>query len=188
VSGGASYLPTLTHEVVHSLMQTDFPGAPLWINEAIASLFEAPVFSKDGGIHGVRRNWRHDQLRDALADARTRDKVRMDALFRMNGIEFRAISDDRESVDKERNLLHCAVARAFAAPGGIHSKVRRSEGESPDPFELLNFLSILFSGIARAVGSGRARSPASGLGVECRREPAYARCPKRPTLSFTTPT
>jgi hypothetical protein len=115
VSGGANYLPTLTHEIVHSLMQTDFPSAPLWINEAIASLFEAPVFSKDGGIHGVRRNWRHDQLKDALADVRTRDKVRMDTLFRMNGIEFRAISDDRESVDKERNLLHCAVARAFAA-------------------------------------------------------------------------
>jgi len=38
-------LGTLTHELIHPIVETDFPRAPTWINEGIASLFEAPMIS-----------------------------------------------------------------------------------------------------------------------------------------------
>ena len=52
---------TLTHELVHPLVAADFPDAPDWINEGIASLFEQPVLGPGGQIHGGK-NWRHPRL------------------------------------------------------------------------------------------------------------------------------
>src|SRR6188768_1665289 len=41
---------TLTHELIHPLVEADFPTAPDWINEGIASLFERFYFSAPGQI------------------------------------------------------------------------------------------------------------------------------------------
>ncbi len=41
-------LGTLTHELVHPIVETDFPKAPDWINEGIASLYEAFALPKPG--------------------------------------------------------------------------------------------------------------------------------------------
>jgi hypothetical protein len=49
-------LGTLSHELVHPYVEADFPEAPTWLNEGIASLFEAPVLPKAGEIHGIRRD------------------------------------------------------------------------------------------------------------------------------------
>jgi hypothetical protein len=114
-SRGASYLPSLTHEIVHPIVQADFPGAPLWFDEAIASLFEAPLFTKDGGIHGERRNWRHDYLLAALATPAERDTVRLDALVGMAGLDFKAWSHETRTIDSHVNAVHYAMARAVAA-------------------------------------------------------------------------
>jgi hypothetical protein len=54
------------HELVHPLVQTDFPRAPSWFEEGIAALFEKPVFDPLGELHGGR-NWRSDRLDAALA-------------------------------------------------------------------------------------------------------------------------
>jgi hypothetical protein len=91
---------TLTHEMVHPLVEADFPGAPTWIDEGIASLFEAPVLSRDGEIHGAK-NWRLPRLRTALGSPREREATRLDALFGMSDATFR---DDDET-------LHYAMAR-----------------------------------------------------------------------------
>lgn len=56
---------TLTHELVHPIVEADFPGAPTWIDEGIASLYEAFAFTKPGEIRG-QKNWRHPALRAAL--------------------------------------------------------------------------------------------------------------------------
>ena len=93
-------LGTLTHELVHPIVETDFPQAPAWINEGIASLFEAPVIPRTGEIHGVK-NWRHPRLVTALASSKERDAARLDSLFGMNDDTFR---DDAED-------LHYAMAR-----------------------------------------------------------------------------
>ncbi len=93
-------LGTLTHELVHPIVESDFPEAPAWINEGIASLFEAPLIPRAGEIHGAK-NWRHPRLLRALGSATERDVARLDALFGMSDDVFR---DDAED-------LHYAMAR-----------------------------------------------------------------------------
>lgn len=87
-------LGTLTHELVHPIVETDFPNAPIWLNEGIASLFEAPVLTGPGEITGTK-NWRLPRLMGSLAS------VRLDALFGMNDATFRNATED----------LHYATAR-----------------------------------------------------------------------------
>ncbi len=41
-------LGTLTHEIVHPLVEADFPHAPTWINEGIASFYETFSMPKKG--------------------------------------------------------------------------------------------------------------------------------------------
>jgi hypothetical protein len=94
---------TLVHEIVHPVIQTDFPHAPAWIDEAIASLYETPIFPKRGEIQGVT-NWRLARLQRALDSAANKDKVRVDALFAMSDADFRGPDID----------LHYAIARFFA--------------------------------------------------------------------------
>jgi hypothetical protein len=93
-------LGTLTHEIVHPLVEADFPDAPTWLNEGIASVFEAPVITKPGEIHGVK-NWRHPRLKRAMTSAAERDHARIDVLFGMRDSVFRGDGED----------LHYAMAR-----------------------------------------------------------------------------
>ena len=91
---------TLTHELVHALFEADFPAAPLWLEEGIASLFEASVFPRPREIHGVK-NWRLPALLAALSGKKSRDGARLDRLVSLSDEAFRE-SDER---------LHYAVAR-----------------------------------------------------------------------------
>lgn len=92
-------LGTLTHELVHPLVEADFPGAPTWLNEGIASVFEAPVIPKAGEIHGAK-NWRHPRLLRAL-DGPEKATTRLETLFAMSDTTFRGDGED----------LHYAMAR-----------------------------------------------------------------------------
>jgi Protein of unknown function (DUF1570) len=91
---------TLTHEMVHPLVEADFPDAPIWINEGLASLFEAPVLPRAGEIHGGK-NWRLPRLRAALGSSKERPTTRLDTLFGMSDDTFRNDAED----------LHYAMAR-----------------------------------------------------------------------------
>ncbi len=93
-------LGTLTHELVHPIVETDFPRAPTWLNEGIASLFEAPVIPKAGEIHGVK-NWRLPRLLSGMTSDAERKDARLDALF--------ALTDDAFRGPKEK--LYYATAR-----------------------------------------------------------------------------
>jgi hypothetical protein len=92
-------LGTLTHEIVHPLVESDFPQAPTWLNEGIASVFEQPQIPRPGEIHGGK-NWRHPRLKHALSSAE-RDAARLDRLFGMRDETFRGDGED----------LHYAMAR-----------------------------------------------------------------------------
>ena len=52
---------TLTHEIVHPFIEADFPGAPSWLNEGLASLYERPS-DRSGRIIGLP-NWRLPNLK-----------------------------------------------------------------------------------------------------------------------------
>ena len=59
-SGGG----TLVHEMVHPLMEANFPECPSWFNEGLASLYEQSG-ERDGRIWGFT-NWRLPGLQDAI--------------------------------------------------------------------------------------------------------------------------
>jgi hypothetical protein len=56
---------TLVHEVVHPFVEANFPGAPSWFNEGLASLYERPTERK-GHIWGLP-NWRLPSLQREIA-------------------------------------------------------------------------------------------------------------------------
>ena len=60
-------LGTLTHEIVHPLVESDFPNAPTWLNEGVASVFEQPQLPRPGEIHGGRQG--QGATRQAVRDA-----------------------------------------------------------------------------------------------------------------------
>jgi hypothetical protein len=95
-------LPSITHELVHPLVQTDFPRAPAWFEEGLAALFEKPVFEPAGEVHGAR-NWRNDRLVAALASPGRRGKVQLRALFALH-------DSDLDTGDQD---LSYAMARAL---------------------------------------------------------------------------
>lgn len=59
---------TLVHEVVHPYIEANFPSAPAWFNEGLASLYEQPT-EKNGHIWGGV-NWRLPNLKREIT-ART---------------------------------------------------------------------------------------------------------------------
>jgi hypothetical protein len=101
VMNAGSGLGTLTHELVHPIVEADFPNAPTWVNEGIASLYEAPVIPKAGEVHGVK-NWRWPRLITGMKRDDEKNDARLDALFGMSDEAFR-----REPLER----LHYATAR-----------------------------------------------------------------------------
>lgn len=95
-------LPTIAHELIHPLVQTDFPRAPAWFEEGLAALFEKPVFSPPGEIHGAS-NWRYESIALALASPATRAKVSLRDLFALDDFHLDDADED----------LHYAVSRAL---------------------------------------------------------------------------
>lgn len=93
---------TLSHELTHPVVEADFPDVPTWLNEGIASLYEAPLMPKKGEIHGAK-NWRYRYLQPALATADGRRKVSLPALFATTDDAFRGEDESR----------HYAGARFF---------------------------------------------------------------------------
>ena len=91
---------TLTHELVHPIVETDFPAAPRWLDEGIASLFEALSMPAPGQVHGVK-NWRHPRLVRALGSPEERVRAGLSALFATTDATFRDADED----------LHYATAR-----------------------------------------------------------------------------
>jgi hypothetical protein len=80
----ATGVGTLAHEMVHPLMEADFPRSPSWFNEGFASLFEESVFSPGGLIRG-KVNWRLHTLHRAL---RRSDPPRLRKIASLGRDEF----------------------------------------------------------------------------------------------------
>jgi hypothetical protein len=59
---------TLVHEIVHPLMEANFPACPSWFNEGMGSLYEQ-CGETNGHIHGYT-NWRLPGLQRAIREKR----------------------------------------------------------------------------------------------------------------------
>ncbi|MBL8910467.1 MAG: DUF1570 domain-containing protein, partial [Archangium sp.] len=107
---------TLVHEMVHPYIDANFPNAPTWINEGLASLFEQSD-ERDGEMVGLT-NWRLAGLNDAFAEQKVK---RFAELVAGTDAQFR---DEDESVHyaqarylmlylQERGLLKTFVKKAL---------------------------------------------------------------------------
>ena len=89
---------TLVHELTHSLMAIDFPSAPIWISEGVASLFEQCKV-EDGFLKG-EQNWRLPELHRGIETNRL---TPLKLLFKSDTKVFRML----------RESLHYAECRYF---------------------------------------------------------------------------
>ena len=111
VADGTKGIGTLVHELIHPMIQRSWEDAPAWINEGVASVFEAPVWSPDGKtMHGVR-NWRYDGLVAAMSSPERGGQTRLDALFGMPDREFLDVDEKDAEVRRDVQLWHYGIAR-----------------------------------------------------------------------------
>ncbi len=89
---------TLVHELTHAMMAGDFPGAPIWISEGMASLFEQCRVEGDS-LKGDA-NWRLPELKKALANKQV---TSLKTLFALSSQSFR----------QKNESLHYAESRYF---------------------------------------------------------------------------
>lgn len=85
-------LGTLTHELTHALIASDFPDVPDWFNEGLASLYEQAQFGPGGTRITGLPNWRLSGLREAIKDGKLRPLAEM-----MADDDFR--NDDRVGIN-----------------------------------------------------------------------------------------
>ena len=119
---------TLVHEMVHPMLEVDFPGAPLWLNEGMGSLFERCT-DRDGRIVGTV-NWRLPGLISALESG---SQVSLSRLMSMDHRTFYGPGSGLNYATsrfllywlQERNALRTFYATFRHAgsldPGGIRS-------------------------------------------------------------------
>lgn len=89
---------TLVHELTHAMMASDFPGAPIWISEGMASLYEQ--CRVEGQSLKGDSNWRLPELQVAFTQNRL---TPLKALLSLSSRQFR----------QENESLHYAESRYF---------------------------------------------------------------------------
>jgi len=108
---------TLGHEMVHPIVQADFPRAPAWLDEGIAALYENPVFSCGRGFITGIRNWRYPDVKAALDSPDEASPSRLDALFAMGTVAFLTLDPSHPETgptDPAKENRHYALSRFFA--------------------------------------------------------------------------
>ncbi len=89
---------TMVHEMTHALMADDFPEAPIWLAEGMASLYEQ--CRAEGNVLRGEDNWRLPELKAALGHGNLTPLAR---LLAMTPATFRS----------EKESLNYAQARYF---------------------------------------------------------------------------
>ncbi len=87
---------TLVHEMVHALMEPDFPDAPTWFSEGLASLYEQCRVERNGLVGLV--NWRLPVLKEGMQNGTTLPLARL-------------IATKRDEFLDENTSVHYAQAR-----------------------------------------------------------------------------
>lgn len=112
---------TLVHELVHSLMAADFPNAPIWIAEGIASLYEQCRVENDRLIG--EQNWRLPELQRAI---RANEITPLKKLFVSDTKNFRLM---RESLHYAQCRYFCLYLQEQGVLEKIYHEFRQAEKE-----------------------------------------------------------
>lgn len=111
---------TLVHELTHSLMAIDFPQAPIWISEGLASLYEQCKV-EEGRLLG-EQNWRLPELHRGIKSNRL---TPLKLLFKSDTKVFRML----------RESLHYAESRYFCKylqERGVLERVYKAYRNNPE--------------------------------------------------------
>jgi hypothetical protein len=91
---------TWNHEIVHPLLEADFPLAPAWLMEGLPALFEVEQLDADGSFQ-FGAHFRLQTVRTAMRNPALTDEVKLDALFTW-------VTDP---AFREHEALHYSIAR-----------------------------------------------------------------------------
>lgn len=109
---------TLVHELTHALMAVDFPQAPIWICEGMASLFEQ-CRVESGKLVG-EQNWRLPELHKGVRDNRL---TPLRILFQSDTREFRML---RESLHYAQSRYFCKFLEEKGVLGRVYKAFRKN--------------------------------------------------------------
>lgn len=114
---------TLVHELTHALMAPDFPEAPIWISEGMASLYEQ--CRVEGNSLKGEPNWRLPELKDALTASRM---VSLAQLLPMKTGDFRA---KNESLNYATSRYFCKYMEERGKLRQVYSLFRTLKAADP---------------------------------------------------------
>lgn len=120
---------TLVHELVHPLMEANFPACPPWFNEGMGSLFEQ-CGTKNGHIYGYT-NWRLQGLQRAIREKRM---ISFETLMSMDAQTF--YNEDRgENYAQARYLCYYLQEKGLLRK--FYKEFVNKQGEDPSGFKSL---------------------------------------------------
>lgn len=114
---------TLVHELTHALMAVDFPEAPIWISEGIASLYEQSRVEGDS-LKG-EPNWRLPELQAALVAGT------LTPLRNLLSMDFRAFREQRESLHYAQSRYFCKYAESKGVLRPLYMRFRDQHESDP---------------------------------------------------------
>ena len=120
---------TLVHELVHPLMEANFPTCPPWFNEGLGSLFEQ-CGEKNGHIYGYT-NWRLPGLQRAIREKRI---ISFETLLSMDPQTF--YNDDR-GVNYAQARYLCYYLQEKGLLRKFYQEFVSKQSEDPSGFKSL---------------------------------------------------
>lgn len=120
---------TLVHEMTHALMAADFPRAPIWISEGLASLYEQ-CRVENNRLLG-EQNWRLPELQKAVARS---GLTPLTALLASDTGQFRAM---RESLNYAQSRYFCLYLQEKNVLREVYTRFRDNAGKDPSGAQTL---------------------------------------------------
>ena len=122
---------SLVHELTHALMASDFPQAPPWLQEGLASLHEQAGFSLEGNqwmLRG-RLNWRLARLQNSIANGK---------LTPIEGLlTAETLRDANESLNYARARYLCLYLQERGQLANFYAGFREQAASDPTGRETL---------------------------------------------------
>ncbi|MDR3212122.1 MAG: hypothetical protein LBU79_09430 [Planctomycetota bacterium] len=114
---------TMVHEMTHALMADDFPAAPIWLAEGLASLYEQ--CRAEGNLLIGEDNWRLPEL---LAASREGKLIPLSRLLTLAPAAFRS---GRESLHYAEARYFCKFLEEMGALVLVYRNFRDRQAEDP---------------------------------------------------------